>query len=189
MENELSPEHQASTREASLDELCNRLGFAENDELKTIRELAVEASSSNDTERVRALFLEYQLRGEELVSGLQGGEYMRGQIGLIIAKATLHRDTGDLGKFLDDIKDAKEYAYDAYEDETVAVLEKAPSAEIARMLSVLGEEFGFDDETVAEIAAEPYDQAFETAYGYLTQAGLDPDEVLSAFVESRDVSE
>lgn len=182
MENESSPEHQTPGLEISLDELSRRLGFVENDELRAVRELAVEASSMGDTERVKALLSEYQLHGEELVSNLQGSEYIRGQIGLIVAKAALHRDAGDVEAFLEDIKDAKDYAYDMYEDETVSVLEKAPSIEIARLLAVLGEEYGFDDETINEIAAEPYSQAFEMAYGYLMQAGIDADEVLSAFM-------
>lgn len=175
-----TPETLGSKREA-IDTLCEKLGFIETDELRTIREQAIDAASLGETERLGALLFEYQAHAEELVSKLQGGDYMKGQIALIIAKATLHRDTGDLGAFLDDIKDAKEYAFDAYEDEAVAVLERAPSVEIAHILGALGEEFGFDDQTVAEIAAEPYDSAYEIAYGYLLQAGLDADELLNAF--------
>jgi hypothetical protein len=29
----------------------------------------------------------------------------------------------------------------------------------------------------------PFPEAFETAYGYLAQAGLDPDEVLAQFMQ------
>lgn len=56
--------------------------------------------------------------------------------------------------------------------------------EIADIVSPLGEEHGFDPETCEEIAAQPFDEAFETAYGYLAQAGLDPDVVLAQFMES-----
>lgn len=34
-----------------------------------------------------------------------------------------------------------------------------------------------------EIALMPFDEAFETAYGYLVQAGLDADEILAPFTE------
>lgn len=183
MEKDSSHEQQIPSLENPLNELCERLGFVENDDLRAIRELAIEASTSNDTERLKALLLEYQLHGEALVNDLQGGEYMRSQIGLIVAKARLHRDTSNAELFLSSIKDAKEYAFEIYDDETVSVLEKVPSIEIARILAELGDEFGFDYETIVQIADEPYEQAFETAYRYLVQTGLDADEVLRAFVE------
>lgn len=60
------------------------------------------------------------------------------------------------------------------------------SQEIGSSLRALGEEHGFDKETCDEIAELPFDEAFETAYGYLVQAGLDPDEVLADFMELTD---
>jgi hypothetical protein len=189
MEKQSSQEHQTPSTESSLDALSRKLGFVENDDLTTIRDLLTRAAAMDDMETVNNLLYMYQLSGEKAVNRLQGSDYMQGQIGLIVAKATLHRDAGSIGAFLAHIQDAKDYAFEIYDDETVSVLEKAPSSEIGRMLSVFGEEYGFDDETVAEIAAEPYHQAFETAYSYLEQAGLDADEVLSAFIESNEVSE
>jgi hypothetical protein len=56
-------------------------------------------------------------------------------------------------------------------------------AELAQILSMLGEDFGFDDETCGEVASMSFDDAFEAAYGYLTQAGLDPDEMLTGFFD------
>jgi hypothetical protein len=187
MEDKPSREYQPAGFEVQLntaDRLRGRLGFIETDELKTVREQAVVAFSIDDAEKVGALTLEYQLLGEELVNNLQGREYMRGQIGLIVAKATLHRETGNLEAFLHDIRDAREYAFDAYEDDIVRALEKLPSIEIARTLSTIGDDFGLDEETIAEMAATPYDQAFETAYGYLIQEGLDADVILSAFIDN-----
>lgn len=61
--------------------------------------------------------------------------------------------------------------------------EKNPGREIADILTAYGEEHGFDPETCEEIASLPFPEAFETAYGYLTQAGLDPDEVLASFMQ------
>ncbi len=175
----LKPEISSSVHEF----LSERLGFTETEELKAIRDYAVEASKKGDNEGVNTLVLEYQLRGEELVDNLEGSEYMCGQIGFIVAMAILHKDTGNLKAFLNDIADAKEYAFNAQEDETVTVLERMPSGEIARILSMYGEEFGFDEQTITELAAEPYEEAFEIAYGYLTQIGLDADEILNDFMD------
>ncbi len=61
--------------------------------------------------------------------------------------------------------------------------ESGTSHEIANILRGFGEEHGFDDETCEEVASQPFSEAFESAYGYLTQAGLDADEVLSHFME------
>lgn len=60
----------------------------------------------------------------------------------------------------------------------------SPSQEIARVLSELGEKYGFDPQTCAEIAGLPFGEAFQDAYGYLVQAGLDADEILAQFTES-----
>ncbi len=57
------------------------------------------------------------------------------------------------------------------------------SAEIAELLGSLGEDFGFDPETIANIAELPFEEAFEEAYGLLKQAGLDADELLSGWIE------
>ena len=55
--------------------------------------------------------------------------------------------------------------------------------ELADVLRSYGEERGFDEETCQEVADMPFGEAFEVAYGYLTQAGLDPDEILAPFME------
>lgn len=61
---------------------------------------------------------------------------------------------------------------------------KTPSQEIAELLGgTYGEEFGFDNETVGELAELPFVEAFDAAYGYATQAGLDADEVLAPWIE------
>lgn len=60
------------------------------------------------------------------------------------------------------------------------------SLEIAQLLfGDYGEEHGFDAETCAEIAEQPFEEAFQTAYSYLTQAGLDVDDVLARFIDAR----
>jgi hypothetical protein len=87
-----------------------------------------------------------------------------------------------------DREDMTESSFRAFADnvlrEILERIERDPvSAEIAGLLSDIGIEHGFDPETCAEIAALPFDEAFETAYGYLLQAGLDADEVLERFMQ------
>lgn len=163
--------------------LAEWLGFKEDEGLKKIREALLSALASERKEEVSELLLGYQLQGESLLDGLRGGEYTDGQIGLIVARAMLSRDMGKLESFLYHIAAAKEYALQLHGDKGAILLEKLPSIEIARILSVFGEGYGFDEETVAEISDLPYDQAFEVAYGYLLQAGLDPDDILAVFIE------
>lgn len=67
--------------------------------------------------------------------------------------------------------------------ETGPESEDQDGKEIADLLRGYGEEQGFDQQTCDEIAEMPFFDAFETAYSYLTQAGLDPDEVLAEFTE------
>lgn len=55
---------------------------------------------------------------------------------------------------------------------------------LVETVRLIGEEFGFDDETCDEIAELSFDEAIETTYGYLVQAGFDPDEVLADFMEA-----
>jgi len=58
------------------------------------------------------------------------------------------------------------------------------SRKIAETLRALDKDFGFDSETCGEIAEMPFEDAFETAYSYLVQADLDPEEVLADFIEA-----
>ena len=62
-------------------------------------------------------------------------------------------------------------------------------SEIAEILKPYGEKHGFDLETCDEIAALPFEEAFETAYGYLVQTGLDPDEILAEFMQEPEEEE
>lgn len=56
---------------------------------------------------------------------------------------------------------------------------------IASKLSSIGEEHGFDLDTCNEILGMSFAEAYETAYGYLAQAGLDADSILADFTESQ----
>lgn len=57
------------------------------------------------------------------------------------------------------------------------------SYRLANRLATIGKRHGFDDETCYEILEMPFSEGFEAAHGYLTRAGLDPEEVLASFME------
>jgi len=57
------------------------------------------------------------------------------------------------------------------------------SQEMVNLLRRLGEDYGFDVQTCDEIAELSFEEAFETSYGYLVQAGLDPEDVLQDYLE------
>jgi hypothetical protein len=69
------------------------------------------------------------------------------------------------------------------ENEPIYESQEDSGNEIAEVLRGYGEEHGFDAETCEEIAAMPFPEAFETAYSYLTSAGLDADTVLACFMQ------
>jgi hypothetical protein len=57
------------------------------------------------------------------------------------------------------------------------------SREIAAILRNIGEERGFDVLTCQEIEAMSFEEAYEVAYSYLTQSGLDAEKVLATLLE------
>ncbi len=174
-----SPEQETQPKEG-FEALAEKLGFTETVELSQLRSALVEATERGDEEAIRLLIEQYQAQGEAVVDQQQGPAYAAAQIGLIIATATLRRDIGKVDLALEDLKNAAEYAKNMGMDEVAAEL--LAGSEIADALTPF-EDDGLDPETRAEIAVLPFDEAFETAYGYLMQASLDADETLAPFSE------
>ena len=174
-----SPEQEMQSQEG-FEALAERLGFTETAELSQLRSALVEASEREDEEAIRLLTEQYQAQGEAVVEQQQGPAYAAAQIGLFITTATLRRDIGKVDLALEELKNAAEYAENMGMDEVAAEL--LAGSEIADALASF-ETDGLDPETRAEIAVLPFDEAFEAAYSYLTQAGLDADEILAPFME------
>lgn len=174
-----SPEQETPAQEG-FEALAERLGFTETAELRHLRSALVEASERENEEAIRLLTEQYQAQGEAVVEQQQGQAYAAAQIGLIIATATLRRDIGKVDLALEDLKNAAEYAENMGMDDIAAEL--LAGSEIADVLASF-EDDGLDPETWAEIAVLPFDEAFETTYGYLMQAGLDADDILAPFME------
>jgi hypothetical protein len=189
-------------------DLPAELGFIESEELMGLRGQIREAETMGDEERTRELVIQYALGGEKIVNQKQGEDFPKAQIGLIIAKALVRKEAGRVDYYSSDLYDALTYAEGMGYVEVAEALRnaldklgsplivpvseiaimsheenKTPSQKIAGILREFGEELGFDSETCDEIAVMPFDEAFETAYGYVTQADLDADEVLADFIE------
>lgn len=182
-----------SRSKSELNTIAETLGLLETSDLILIRQAIVEAQTiREDTETAQALLAEYQAKGEAVVEGAE--HYSDAQIGLIIATAAIRRDIGNIGAAINDLQDALAYAQNMGHDELASKLRNAITElengddaepqlgkEIAESLAPY-DDYGLDLETRTEIAAMPFDEAFETAYGYLMQAGLDADEILIQFM-------
>lgn len=189
----------------AIEELPERLGFVETEEMEQLRARLVEAMADEDREKVRELATQFYALGEEEVNAKQGQDFARAQLGLAIAMCVIRRDAGRLNAYLEDLEEALDNADRMGYQDIVSALETAvaqalellskdsttteameqvsQSQEIAAILSGIGVEFGFDPETCQEVANQPFEEAIETAYSYLTQAGLDADEVLAHFIQ------
>jgi hypothetical protein len=185
-------------------DLPSELGFIENEELEAVRRRILEAVTVGDEEKIHELHIEYSYLGVKVVEQKQGDDYPRAQIGFLIAKALVWKEAGRTDYYTSELYDALtdaegmadaegqgyaevattlREALDELFNETEQGEIKTPSEEISEGLGRLGEELGFDSVTCDEIAVMPFDEAFESAYGYLTQAGLDADEILADFIE------
>ena len=200
MEKDMSREYEEtdpkldSQSKLDLDTITETLGFIETPDLILIRQAIVEAQTiRKDTEAAQALLAEYQTMGEAVVESAE--YYSNAQIGLIITTAAIRRDIGNIGAAINDLQDALIYARNMGHDELAPELRNAiteleneynselqPGKEIAESLAPY-DDYGLDPETRTEIAAMPFDEAFETAYGYLMQAGINADEALAQFIE------
>lgn len=179
-----------------LDAITEALGFLETPDLVLIRQAIVEVSTvRGDTDTARELLAQYQAMSEVAISAIETPRYSDMQIGLIVVTAAIRLDIGNIGAAIDDLEDALIYAQNMGQNELasrlqdiIAALEGKPddepqsSRELAEAMAQY-EDYGFDPETRDEIAAMPFDEAFETVYGYLTQAGLDADEILGEFTQ------
>lgn len=189
---ETNPELDSQSK-LELDTTAESLGFLETPDLVLIRQAIVEAQTiRGDTETARTLLAEYQAMGEVVVEASE--HYSDAQIGLIIAISAIRRDIGNIDAAIDDLRDALIYAQNMKHDELTSKLRNAitelenehdtesqSGKEIAESLAPY-DDYGLDLETRTEIAAMPFDEAFEAAYGYLVQAGLDADEILIQFM-------
>lgn len=87
--------------------------------------------------------------------------------------------------YIEDLNEMIVYAENSGNLGIVDTLDRVKVEEVVGVLRSLGDEFGFDQVTLDEILETPFGQAFEMAYGYLVQAGLEAEEVLEVFLEEK----
>ena len=107
-------------------------------------------------------------------SGILYSESLESALGAILTKRVMSDITDGLPKLFKE-------THDEGSDPELAD-ERWLSWRIAtKLFDSFGVAHGFDYETCNELAALPFSEAFEAAYNYLSQAGLDPDKVLEEF--------
>lgn len=166
--------------------LAEALGFIETPELREIRDLLTEAMLSHSEEEIAVLASQYHELGAIVVGHYQGEAYVRAQIGLMVAMAVARRNAGRIEDYIEDIDDMLEYAENSNNIDIIEVLDRAKVYEVIEILKEIGGDFGFDEETLQEISETLFKEAIETAYSYLTSAGLDADAVLAVFFADPD---
>lgn len=110
--------HEAPEASEGIDQLPERLGFVETEELSRLRKelIAVMVRESDLIDRYLSL-------GEQLVNTNQGDDFARAQIGRSIMMALIRRDAGRVGDYLADLEEALEYASSESYDDIVTLLE------------------------------------------------------------------
>lgn len=67
--------------------------------------------------------------------------------------------------------------------ESFETQESGNMKKLVEILQSLDQEYGFDTETIDELSQLSFEEAFSEAYSYITQAGLDPEEILAELME------
>lgn len=97
-------------------ELAQELGYRESPNLSVLRKSL--DSIENFAEFVDE-YKKYQEEAEKVVNGLEGENFPKGQIGLILVNAQIYYSRGMFSDSSDSVKDALEYAAQLRDDESV----------------------------------------------------------------------
>lgn len=119
-------EPQPTYRE-TLDRFIRESGFNQDEQLHSIRTVAIELVNTDDHESAKALVKDFQIHGEEIVSQASDQDYADAQIGLILATATFRLDIGSIDGCIDDLNDAALYAdmgYSQLADQLVQAIDE-----------------------------------------------------------------
>lgn len=108
---EHTPERQEIEDEVSvIDKLPGKFGFSETEALGETRLSLIEAMVSNDAKAVTELVGRYYELAQEVVNKLQGEDFSRAQIGVLLAMGLIRRDAGRTDDYISDLEDILEYA-------------------------------------------------------------------------------
>ena len=115
-----NPHDQSETAPEAMDSIDSfpaLLGFIETPDLTDIHQKLLQAYKQNEFGALESLITRYQTLGEEEVSTKQGSEYVKAQIGLIVARGIISRSIGRFDDYAYHLEDALEYAEGAGYDE------------------------------------------------------------------------
>lgn len=93
-----------------IENLPERLGFIESPELQLLREAVVEAMRSGKHSDIKDQLSNYQQIAEKIVEQLEGHDYDKAQIGLIVATGLLWRTAGQDSSYANELRNARRYA-------------------------------------------------------------------------------
>lgn len=166
----------------SLAGLAETLGFIEAPELCVIKADMLQEIPPEKQNELLSLYYE---TAQKLTNELPKNEYRNAQLAIMILIADIRRKIGKQDDAINDISEALVYAEQMSFDEARKSLDSLLARVLADILWHYGEDYGFDIETVKEVSDLPFAEALHTTYSYLVSAGLDADEVLSAFFDKQ----
>ncbi len=163
------------------------LGFQETPSVAQLREEWLLAMRSGETDW-QELASNYRREAEALVNRGTGEAYAKAQIGLDIRMALVRKQAGRNEAYLDDLRDAIEYAFGMGFEEVASELQQALDAELAPEVAELQDpvvdrlvaacEGVLSDEDCEDLRAMPADEAIGFAFALLFEPGIEDPEAL-----------
>jgi hypothetical protein len=108
-----------------LSELPGHLGFAENEETLRIKIRFIDIIANGNPEAIGATRGEWAVQAEKMVEQRAGEDYIRAQVGMIIAEALVWQSAGDKRRYLDCLSQAEEFARNMRYEDVVHALDVA----------------------------------------------------------------
>ncbi|HEU5121878.1 MAG TPA: hypothetical protein VFT59_03450 [Candidatus Saccharimonadales bacterium] len=118
--------------ETSIEQLPERLGFIESEELVSLRREILKVMATDREAAVKKLIGQYLLIGQRIVEEHQGDEFAKAQIGLSIKVSLIRREAERIGDYLLDLEDALVYASCMGFDDIITAIRGAMDQEIGR---------------------------------------------------------
>lgn len=110
---------------SKLIELQESLGFAETKEMRELRKPLIEAMTAGNHTAIKDLLTDYQVKGQAVVEALDGENFAKGQIGLIIATGLLWQKAGRDISYGVELHNAWEYAHNMRFEDAAQILDDA----------------------------------------------------------------
>ncbi len=162
---------------ARVTELSQKLGFVETAAMHELRAPLIEAMATGDHTAIKNLLNQYQELGETVIEQLQGKNFARGQIGLIIATGLLWQAAGRDSSYAGELCNAHQYARNMHFDEEAQIISAArKTVEEEAEQSLNSEYVGPPTEEIIAVCKRNLPVEFHEELDHLLP--LPPDEVL-----------